>query len=335
MTFADRHLNVAPQKNYLQSGIKRHPSARFLFGSESRSEGFHAPCDGNELEGRLRQEHASPRTLRHGSRKRATRRRSPTTTLSARSLDWLSLRPEDLPAITGVSAYDEGLRGVPRDTEVLVIDAPARTHGSEMNELVRRAETILVPVLPSPIDMKACQHFMKELLDLGQVQREQARLAVVANRVRENTLLFEELDAYLGKLKVPYLASLRQSTNYLRAFQRGMGVFELPEYLAWPDWEQWDAGHEVAGKQAESAELRRGRRFWLAGSAVRAAGQKANPAVGSHSLMSARPLLQHSFWPAPRARTQWPSSSQAGPDPLVDIGVPQPHAEMFEHPLDC
>jgi chromosome partitioning protein len=155
------------------------------------------------------------------------------------SLDWLEQRPADLPPITGIAAFEDGLRGVPRDTEVLVIDAPARTHGSEMNELVRRAQTILVPVLPSPIDIKACTHFMAELLEIGKVQREQARLAVVANRVRENTLMFEELDRYLGKLEVPYLAALRQSTNYLRAFQRGMGIFELPEYLAWPDWKQW------------------------------------------------------------------------------------------------
>ncbi len=154
-------------------------------------------------------------------------------------LDWLSVRPEDLPKINGVPAFDDGLKNVPRDTEVLVIDAPARTHGSELNELVRRAETIIVPVLPSPIDMKACAHFMEELLELGKVQRKQARLAVVANRVRENTLLFDELDKYLDKLKVPYLTALRQSTNYLRAYQRGMGIFELPEYLASPDWDQW------------------------------------------------------------------------------------------------
>lgn len=156
------------------------------------------------------------------------------------SLDWLAIRPEELPKITGVPAYDEGMRSIGRDTDVVVIDAPARTHGSEMNELVRRAETIIVPVLPSPIDMKASEHFMSELMDLGKVQRAQARLAVVANRVRENTLLFDELDTYLDKLKVPYLGALRQSTNYLRAFQRGMGVFELPEYLAWPDWKQWE-----------------------------------------------------------------------------------------------
>jgi chromosome partitioning protein len=155
------------------------------------------------------------------------------------SLDWLSMRPEDLPRINGVPAFDEGIRNVPRDTEVLVIDAPARTHGSEMNELVRRAETIVIPVMPSPIDMKASLRFMEELLELGKVQRQQARLGMVANRVRENTLLFEELDQYLDKLKVPYLGQLRQSTNYLRAYQRGMGIFELPEYLAGPDWEQW------------------------------------------------------------------------------------------------
>ena len=155
------------------------------------------------------------------------------------SLDWLEMRPPDTPAILAVDAVNEGPRGVPRDTEVLVIDAPARTHGSEMNELVRRAETILVPVMPSPIDMKACAHFMTELLELGKVQREQARLGLIANRVRENTLAFDELDTYLGKLKIPYLSALRQSTNYLRAFQRGMSIFELPEYLARPDWEQW------------------------------------------------------------------------------------------------
>ena len=155
------------------------------------------------------------------------------------SLDWVAQRPADLPAIAGVAAFDEGLRGVPRTTEVLVIDAPARVHGTELNELVRRAETIVVPVLPSSIDMKACSHFMSELLEIGKVARKQARLAVVANRVREHTLIYEELDQYLAKLKVPYLGCLREAQNYVRAYARGMGVAELPEYLAWPDWKQW------------------------------------------------------------------------------------------------
>jgi chromosome partitioning protein len=160
------------------------------------------------------------------------------------SLDWLAMRPADLPAISGAAAFEDGLRNVPRNTEILVIDAPARVHGTELNELVRRAETIIVPVLPSSIDMKACGHFMTELLEIGKVSRKQARLAVIANRVREYTLVYEELDEYLGKLKVPYLGHLREAQNYVRAYARGMGVLELPEYLAWPDWKQWKPIHE-------------------------------------------------------------------------------------------
>jgi chromosome partitioning protein len=170
------------------------------------------------------------------------------------SLDWLAQRPADLPAIGGVAAYQDGLRGVARNTEVLVIDAPARVHGTELNELVRRAETIIVPVLPSSIDMKACGHFMAELLEIGKVSRKQARLAVIANRVREYTLIYEELDQYLTKLKVPYLGCLREAQNYVRAYARGMGVLELPEYLASPDWKQWEPiGDWLDSKRSQPA----------------------------------------------------------------------------------
>lgn len=165
------------------------------------------------------------------------------------SLDWLAVRPPDLPKISGVPAYEEGLRNLARSTEVLIIDAPARVHGTELNELVRRAETILIPVLPSTIDIRASGHFMAELLELGKVSRKQARLAVIANRVREYTLIFEELDEYLTKLKIPYLASLREAQNYVRAYARGMGVLELPEYLAWPDWKQWEPILEWLGSK--------------------------------------------------------------------------------------
>jgi chromosome partitioning protein len=165
------------------------------------------------------------------------------------SLDWLAQRPSDLPRISGVPAYEEGLRGVPRATEVLVIDAPARVHGVELNELVRRAETIIIPVLPSSVDMRACGHFMAELLEIGKVSRKQARLGLIANRVREYTLIYEELDQYLSKLKVPYLGCLREAQNYVRAYSRGMGVLELPEYLAAPDWKQWEPICEWLGSK--------------------------------------------------------------------------------------
>ena len=156
------------------------------------------------------------------------------------SLDWLAERPEEYAAITGLAAYKDGLRHIPRNAEYLIIDAPARSHGPELTMLVKHAETIIVPVLPSPIDIKASGKFIAELLKVGKVSRKKAKVAAVANRVRENTLIFEELDEYLNKLRVPYLTTLREAQNYVRAYQRGLGIHELPPYLAWPDWEQWD-----------------------------------------------------------------------------------------------
>lgn len=155
------------------------------------------------------------------------------------SLEWTAARPADAAPVAGVAAFEDGLRAVPRNAAVVVIDAPARAHGRELNELVRRAETIVVPVLPSAIDMRAATHFIEELNEVSKVARQQAKVAVVANRIKENTLAFDDLDVYLRRLRIPYVATLRDAQNYPRAYARGLGIFELPEYLAWPDWEHW------------------------------------------------------------------------------------------------
>jgi chromosome partitioning protein len=156
------------------------------------------------------------------------------------SLDWLERRPDNRPKIAAVAGYEEGLKHAPRNADFLIIDAPARSHGKELTDLVRHAETIVVPVLPSTIDIQASDRFIKELKLVGKIERKDAKIAVVANRVREYTLIFEELDEYLSAARVPYIAALREAQNYVRAYTRGLGIFELPEYLAWPDWEQWE-----------------------------------------------------------------------------------------------
>jgi chromosome partitioning protein len=156
------------------------------------------------------------------------------------SLDWLARRPENRPPIAGVAAYEDGLRHVPRSADIVVSDAPARSHGSELTDLVRHAETIVLPVLPSTIDMQATANFLEELRRVGKVGRKEVRIGAVANRVRDNTLIFDELDEFLTKAKVPYIAALREAQNYVRAYTRGIGIFELPEYLAWPDWDEWE-----------------------------------------------------------------------------------------------
>ena len=156
------------------------------------------------------------------------------------SLDWLDRRPDNRASIAAVAGFEDGLRKAPRNADIMVIDAPARSHGSELTDLVKHAETIVVPVLPSTIDMLATTAFLDELNEQTKIEKKKAKVAVVANRVRENTLIYDDLDEYLTNLRVPYIAALREAQNYVRAYTRGIGIFELPEYLAWPDWDEWE-----------------------------------------------------------------------------------------------
>ncbi|MGB5309029.1 MAG: ParA family protein, partial [Arenicellales bacterium] len=101
------------------------------------------------------------------------------------ALEWLKERNKDYYyEIQGVSPFQKRLRFA-ADVERVVLDAPARVEGKQLADLVRRADIILVPVLPSPIDMRAAATFIKELLLTGHA--EEKKIAVVANRVRENT----------------------------------------------------------------------------------------------------------------------------------------------------
>ena len=107
-----------------------------------------------------------------------------------------------------------------------------------------------MPVLPSTIDMQATTTFLKELQDVGKVQRKQVKICALANRVRDNTLIFDDLDEYLTKARVPYIAALREAQNYVRAYTRGLGIFELPEYLATVIWRAspWRTGRTVRSR---------------------------------------------------------------------------------------
>lgn len=154
------------------------------------------------------------------------------------SLDWLRKRSDKLPPITGLDAVSHPLR-VPKDTDVVIFDVPAGVYGKDLTAMVRRAETILLPVLPSPIDIRAGAKYIHELLLVGKVSRDQVRIGLIANRVKEKTWGFDKLNAFLNSLDIPIIATLRETQNYLRAQERGLGLFDMGHSLAGHDVNQW------------------------------------------------------------------------------------------------
>ena len=154
------------------------------------------------------------------------------------SIDWLAARPDNVPEIEGIAAWKDGFKAQ-RNKDVLIMDVPAGVHGKDLTALIRRAQSVVIPVLPSPLDMRAAAKFVHEIHHVGKVEKNQVKLAVVANRVKENTLVFHMLEKFLKKLDIPFIGKLRDSQNYIRAAERGLGVFELAPSSVYQDMEQW------------------------------------------------------------------------------------------------
>lgn len=154
------------------------------------------------------------------------------------SLEWLAVRDPELPEIKGINATTDPIR-ISKSTEYIVFDVPSVTHGKELTSLVKRVDTIIMPVLPSPIDIRAAKHFIEELYNVGKLSRDEAKLALVANRVKENTVIYHQLAVFLKSLKIPFIASLRETQNYIKAAERGIGIFDMPPSVVETDLEQW------------------------------------------------------------------------------------------------
>lgn len=163
------------------------------------------------------------------------------------SMQWLRQRDEQYQSIYGIPAYQAG-RGavtrsfhlrVPDEIERVILDAPAGVQGQQLIEMVRDIDTILIPVLPSPIDIHAASNFIKDLLLVAKVRARDIRLGVVANRVRENTKVYQALKRFLNSLNITFVARLRDTQNYVKAAQDGIGIHELNQKRVRGDLKAW------------------------------------------------------------------------------------------------
>jgi len=185
-------------------------------------------------------------------------------------LDWLAGPPAGRVPVIGVKGFRDGLRTRARLRRRHHRCARAH-HGPDLSELLPPLRYHPRAVLPSTIDIRRRSDFSASSSGRAKIENKLgACVAVVANRVKENTLISKSSTIFWrdqGSLSRP----LREAQNYVRAYTRGEHL-QLPEYLAWPDWKQWKpitewlgaaqpAGH--ANKAAEAPRHNRWRRTQL------------------------------------------------------------------------
>ena len=175
------------------------------------------------------------------------------------SMRWLERRSKQRPPIHGIAAYKKSMQvtrtwqlRVPNETRHVIIDSPAGLNGIQVHDLIYGASNVIIPVLPSPIDIREAARGIAERLLVSQLDRSVTKVTIVANRTRKNTKSLDQLMRFLNSLRIPVIAVLRDSQNYVEAVGRGIGVYELPHHKAKYDIEQlsrivaWLEGRNVA-----------------------------------------------------------------------------------------
>jgi chromosome partitioning protein len=167
----------------------------------------------------------------------------------ASSSRWLRSRPEGRPWLHGVAAYAPPAPGttrafqmrLPPETRLVVMDTPAGVAGIDFEDRVAQSDVIIIPVLPSAIDIAATADFIRDLLIKGKVRPRNKRVGIVANRLRANTRALAKLERFLAALDIPVIARVRDTQRYIRAAEQGLGVHELHETGIDADRAPWTA----------------------------------------------------------------------------------------------
>jgi chromosome partitioning protein len=162
------------------------------------------------------------------------------------STRWLKKRKPEQALIHGVATFERNSRmtrawqmRVPPDAGHIVVDTPAAVPAQDMPDMTKNADVIIVPVLPSDIDIHACSKCIADLLLIAKVRRNENRIGVVANRVKRNTLIYQSLMRFLETLRIPVIATLRDSQAYVRAAEQGLGLHEMKPQAVQQDLADW------------------------------------------------------------------------------------------------
>jgi chromosome partitioning protein len=117
-------------------------------------------------------------------------------------------------------------RQVPDDTDVVVIDAAAGAMASDLGSFLERADAVVVPVLPSVLDMEATVGFLDSLAKHPRVRRGELKVGLVGNKLKPWTTGSQQALEQLQQWPYPLVAQLRDSQAYALLVGLGKSLFD-------------------------------------------------------------------------------------------------------------
>jgi len=150
---------------------------------------------------------------------------------------WLGLRPAAARPIATWETDADNIAKPPRGTTHVVLDTPAGLHGKRLNEVMKMADHVVVPLQPSVFDIFATRAFLDELVQNKHSAKTQ--IALVGMRVDARTIASGHLHEFVDLVGVPVVGYLRDTQNYVHLAARGLTLFDVSPSRVEKDLEQW------------------------------------------------------------------------------------------------
>lgn len=152
---------------------------------------------------------------------------------------WLNIRP---PAVAPIATWDiseDYIAKPPKGTTHVVLDTPAGLHGWRLNDVLKLADKVVVPLQPSIFDILATQDFLRRLAEEKAVREGAIDVGIVGMRVDARTRSAEQLHRFIEGLNLPVLSYLRDTQNYVQLAAHGLTLWDIAVSRVQRDIEQW------------------------------------------------------------------------------------------------
>ena len=128
---------------------------------------------------------------------------------------------------------------IPDDAQRVVIDSAAGIRSGEIGEYLDQVDAVIVPMLPSSIDLEAAEPFLAELADLPRIKRGKVPVALVANRLKPWTNASQQAVDEIKGFPFPVVAELRDTQGYVLASALGKSIFDYNSELVRSHQDDW------------------------------------------------------------------------------------------------
>ena len=153
---------------------------------------------------------------------------------------WAEKRAEMPNAVLGLSGLRrDWAKHIPEDAERVIVDSAAGIRSAEVGEYLDEVDAVIVPILPSAIDLEAAEPFLAEVAALSPIKRGKVPVALVANRLKPWTNASQQALDAIKRFPFPIVAELRDTQGYVLASELGKSIFDYNSEVVRSHQDDW------------------------------------------------------------------------------------------------